>query len=85
MKKTFLVLFAFLTSTSVLAQSNLPQQLPSQQPASAGQPSTKQLSQGGPQLPQPPQLPQIPTQASTQLPNQLPTQASTQVPTQLSK
>ncbi|MBB5407792.1 MULTISPECIES: hypothetical protein [unclassified Paraburkholderia] len=76
MKKTFLVLFAFLTSTSVLAQSNLPQQLPSQQPASAGQPSTKQLSQGGPQLPQPPQLPQIP---------QLPTQASTQVPTQLSK
>ncbi|MBB5467001.1 uncharacterized protein YdeI (BOF family) [Paraburkholderia sp. CI2] len=85
MKKTFLVLFAFLTSTSVLAQSNLPQQLPSQQPASAEQPSTKQLSQGGPQLPQPPQLPQLPTQASTQLPNQLPTQASTQVPTQLSK
>ncbi|RKT14020.1 hypothetical protein B0G69_7244 [Paraburkholderia sp. RAU2J] len=85
MKKTFLVLFAFLTSTSVLAQSNLPQQLPSQQAASAGQPSTKQLSQGGPQLPQPPQLPQLPTQASTQLPNQIPTQASTQVPTQLPK
>ncbi|CAD6537690.1 hypothetical protein LMG28727_03488 [Paraburkholderia kirstenboschensis] len=77
MKKTFLVLFAFLTSTSVLAQNNLPQQFPSQQPSSAGQSPTKQLSQGGPQLPNPPQLPQ--------LPNQVPTQASTQVQTQLPK
>ncbi|TCF96962.1 hypothetical protein BZM26_34455 [Paraburkholderia strydomiana] len=76
MKKTVLVLFAFLTSTSVLAQNNLPQQFPSQQPPSAGQ-SYTQLSQGGPQLPQPPQL--------RPLPNQLPTQASTQVPTQLPK
>ncbi|REG50666.1 hypothetical protein B0G80_7115 [Paraburkholderia sp. BL6669N2] len=75
MKKTFAVLFAFLTSTSVLAQSNLPQQFPSQQLPSTGQSPTKQLSQGGPQLPHPPQLPQ--------LPNQLPTQASTQVPTQV--
>ncbi|MBC8751559.1 MULTISPECIES: hypothetical protein [Paraburkholderia] len=72
MKKTFPVLFAFVTSTSVLAQSNLPQQLPKQQLASARQPATKQLSQGGPQLPEPPQLPQLPAQASTQVPTQLP-------------
>ncbi|MGF6966364.1 hypothetical protein OKW43_003392 [Paraburkholderia sp. WC7.3g] len=63
MKKTFPVLFAFVTSTSVLAQSNLPQQLPKQQLASARQPATKQLSQGGPQLP---------AQASMQVPTQLP-------------